>query len=214
VSKLVATAGADAYSWYKLVLVVRDLSDEIYQQCKSGEKIHQDLVTAVALFLRDKDKVVKRFKKVADAEGQANFVLSFATPDVWKMIQPKLRGVDDHRCKFRNHVTKTMKSVDKAGAAIDKSKRAMKSATTLDAGVKAGAAYMQLKRASRDLVADLEEKERQLSAIEETLKQAKMTIDDRTTVEKLKQFGGRMKALKTAESIALAGKTLVKLATP
>lgn len=73
-------------------------------------------------------------------------------------------------------------------AGADKLFKAMKAATNLKDGVKIGAKCMQLKGMVTALAKKLEERERYLDDMQELMKGNGLSIDDRTALQKIKDF--------------------------
>jgi hypothetical protein len=105
-----------------------------------------------------------------------------------KKIKSNLADVEKARVAYREHTTKTRHRADKLGASADKLMKAMKSNRTLKEGVKIGAKCMDLKRAGSAMNKKLAEREAFLVEIQEVMKGNGLEIDDRTTIQKIKEL--------------------------
>lgn len=105
-----------------------------------------------------------------------------------KKIKSNLADVEKARVAYREHTTKTRHRADKLGASADKLMKAMKSNRTLKEGVKIGAKCMDLKRAGSAMNKKLAEREAFLVEIQEMMKGNGLEIDDRTTIQKIKEL--------------------------
>lgn len=162
---------------------------------------------------KPKEAITKLFAKIKaagtevtqgkDAKAVASAVLDF----VVKAIQSKLADVEKARTAYREHTTKTRHKTDKISIEAGKLQAAMKSATTLKDGVRIGAECMAVKREVTAMARKLEQREAFLAEMQELMKGNGLEIDDRTTIQKLKELD-KMSILETGKEIASAIKTI------
>ncbi|PLS20733.1 hypothetical protein [Neptunicoccus cionae] len=103
-------------------------------------------------------------------------------------IKSKLADVEKARVAYRNHNTKTRHKTDSLSGSADKLTKAMKAAKGLKDGVAIGAKMMAVKRRVSAMAAKLEEREKFLDEMQEIMKSGGLEIDDKTTLQKLKQL--------------------------
>jgi hypothetical protein len=107
---------------------------------------------------------------------------------VVKGVKAKLADAEKARKAYREHTTKTRHKVDDMSAKADKLQKAMRAAKNLKAGVKIGAQCMQVKHGVSAMASKLDDREKFLDSMQEVLSEAGMKIDDRTTLDKLKEL--------------------------
>ncbi len=117
-------------------------------------------------------------------------------------VKSKLADANKARQKYREHTTKTRQKVDSMSASADKLQKAMRSAKNLKEGVKIGAQCMQVKHGVSAMASKLDDREKFLDSMQDILSEAGMDIDDRTTLDKLKELDKK--------TILTEGKDLLK----
>jgi hypothetical protein len=115
-------------------------------------------------------------------------VMGNAIKYIQAKIKSKLADVEKARVAYRNHNTKTRHKTDQLSGSADKLTKAMKAAKGLKEGVAVGAKMMSVKRNVSALAAKLEEREKFLDEMQDVMKAGGLEIDDRTTVQKLKEL--------------------------
>jgi hypothetical protein len=103
-----------------------------------------------------------------------------------KGVKSKLADAEKARKAYREHTTKTRHKTDELSAKADKLQKAMKQAKNLKQGVKIGAQCMQVKHGVSALAAKLEERVKFLEGMQDIMADNGLSIDDRTTLDKLK----------------------------
>lgn len=218
VARLVPTMGADVTAWYQITKTVVAMGLEIKQQIKNEEKLRADLVDGVNAYITlrgttlmqaakrqgvdtsgiDIKKPLEAIGAIAEkikaggnellkgrtAKGVAVEVADF----VIKGVKAKLSDAEGARVFYRNHTVKTRERVDSLSSEADKLMKKVKSADNLKEGVKLGAACMALKRGVSALAAKLVEREKFLDEMQRVMTGNGLTIDDRTTLDKLREF--------------------------
>ncbi len=218
VGRLVASMGADVTAYISAGKTVITLGLEINQMLKNEEALRKDLVKGIKTYIDLRGTVMKQaierqgmdmsgidvthpidsLKIVAgkiktggeevlkgrDAKAVLGEVMDFAV----KGIKSQLNNAEQARVHYRNHTVKTRHKVDELSVAADKLMKATKAATTLKEGVKLGAQAMAAKRAVTEMAKKLTEREKFLDEMQELMKGNGLTIDDRTTLQKLKDI--------------------------
>jgi hypothetical protein len=146
----------------------------------SGISVSQPLVAVKALALKAK-AMGNEVTKGRDAKQIATELLDF----VVKGIKAKLGDAEKARKAYREHTTKTRQRTDGVSAKADKLAKAMKSAKTLKEGVKVGAECMRIKAQVSAMAAKLDQREKFLDEMQALMKGNGLSIDDRTTLQKL-----------------------------
>lgn len=139
---------------------------------------------AIKNALRSAQAAGDEVTKGQDLKSIAAKIMDFSV----KKIKSGLADVEKARVAYREHTTKTRHRADKLGAGADKLMKAMRSNKTLKEGVKIGAKCMELKRAGTAMNKKLAEREAYLLEIQEVMKGNGLEIDDRTTIQKIKQL--------------------------
>lgn len=240
VGKLVATAGADVTSYVSIANTLRVIGTEINQQLKNEDKLRKDLITGMQSFITlrgaalqqavarqgvdmtgidishplDSIRIIAKkvitgkaeLLKGRDAKGVASEVADF----VVKEVKAQFYDVESARKAYRNHTAKTRERTDSLSLAADKLTMAMKSATTLKDGVKIGAECMALKRGVRAMATKLTERESFLDEMQALMKGNGLTIDERTTFDKLKALD-KMTVVETAADLYSSIKSVTSL---
>lgn len=107
---------------------------------------------------------------------------------VIKGIKAKQGDAETARKHYREHTTKTRHKTDSMSVDADKLMKAMKAAKNLKDGVKIGAECMSLKRAVSAMAAKLVEREKFLDEMQALMAGNGLTIDDKTTLQKIKEL--------------------------
>ncbi len=218
IAALVATSGADLQAYYSIAKTVYEVGKEIYEYNKGEATLRKELDSGIQAFIALRGttlmqaakrqmvdtsgltiskpvdalkEIVGRVQKAGaealkgrDAKGVLVEVMDFTV----KQIKSGLNDVEKARVAYRNHVVKTRQKVDNMSAAADKLFKAVKAATNLKDGVKIGAKCMQLKGMVSALAKKLDEREKYLQEMEDLMKGNGLTIDDRTALQKIKDF--------------------------
>jgi hypothetical protein len=240
VAKLVATMGADVSSYLAIGKTLVTMGLEINQQIKNEEKLRKDLVDGVQAYISLRGTTLKQaatrqgvdmsgvdishpldaIKKIAlkvkaggaevlkgrDAQGVATEVMDF----VVKGIKSKMSDAEKARILYRNHTAKTRERTDALSLKADDLMKATKASKTLKDGVKLGAQCMALKREVSGLATKLTERERFLDEMQRLMQGNGLTIDDRTTIDKLKELDKTTLA-SSAQEIASNIKSIYEL---
>lgn len=234
VASLVGTMGADVTAYVSIAKTLYDLGKDLQQQLKDEEKLRKDLNEGVKAFFALREnaitQAVKRqgvdmsgidikhpldsIKAIAlkakaageevlkgrDAKAVAVEVADF----IVKSIKSQLADVEKARVAYRNHTVKTRERTDNLSSKADDLTKAMKAAKTLKDGVKIGAKCMEAKRSVTVMATKLKDREKYLDEMEILLKGNGLTIDDRTTFQKIRQLD--------LETIFTEGKELFDIA--
>ena len=230
VATLVASMGADVTAYYSLAKVVYAMGTELNQQLKNEEKLRKDLDTAIRKFIDLRGNTIMQAAKrqMVDTSGldpshpidsikvilgkikaggdeimkgrDLKGIMTEVTDFVIKGIKSQSADVEKARTAYRDHTTKTRKKVDNLSGEADKLAKAMKAATTLKDGVKIGAQVMGLKRGVTELGKKLDEREKYLDSMQELMKGNGLTVDDKTTWQKLKELD-KMTAAETVKEV-------------
>lgn len=230
VARLVPTMGADVHAWYQIGKTIVSMGLEIKQQVKNEEKLRADLEGGVQAYITLRGTILMQaakrqgadtsgidFKKPLEAIGAiaekvraggqellkgrtAKGVAAEVADFVVKGIKAKLNDAEGARVFYRNHTVKTREKVDSLSAEADKLMKKVKAANTLKDGVKLGAACMALKRGVSALAAKLVERERFLDEMQRLMAGNGLNIDDRTTIDKLKEMD-KLTVASTAQEI-------------
>lgn len=218
VATLVASMGADVHAYYKLAKVCYEMGSELHQQLKNEEKLRGDLDTAIQTYIKLRGNVVMQAatRQMVDTSGldpshpidsikvilgkvkaggeeitrgrDLKSIMSEVTDFIIKGVKSQLADVEKARTAYRDHTTKTRKKVDTLSGEADKLAKMMKSAATLKEGVKIGSQVMGLKRGVSAMAVKLEEREKFLDEMQDLMKGNGLTVDDRTTLQKLKDL--------------------------
>ena len=218
IAALVATSGADLQAYYSIAKTVYEVGKEVYEYNKGEATLRKDLDSGIQAFISLRgttlmqaakrqmvdtsgltiSKPVEALKEIVgrvqkageealkgrDAKGVLVEVMDFTV----KQVKSSLNDVEKARVGYRNHVVKTRHKVDNMSVAADKLFKAMKGATNLKDGVKIGAKCMQLKGMVSAQAKKLAEREKYLEEMEDLMKGNGLTIDDRTALQKIKDF--------------------------
>jgi hypothetical protein len=216
VARLVPTMGADVSAWLQIGKTLATMGAEINQQVKNEAKLRSDLDGAIQAYItlrgttlmqaakrqgvdtsgidikKPLEAITAIATKVAAAGAEitkgrnkaaiAKEVMDFAI----KGIKAKLSDAESSRVFYRNHTVKTREKTDQLGSQADALMKKVKAATTLKEGVKLGAACMTIKREVNAMAAKLVEREKYLDEMQKLMAGNGLTIDDRTTLDKLK----------------------------
>ena len=215
---LVASHGADVHAYYSIAKTCYEVGQEIYDYNKGEVKLRKELDEAIKAFIDLRgttimqaaarqlvdtsglsiSKPVEALKEIvgrvqkAGAEAlkgrDAKAVLVEVMDFTVKAIKSQMADVEKARTAYRNHIVKTRKKVDSLSTDADKLINAMKAATTLKDGVKIGAKAMQVKIQVTAMAKKLEEREKYLDEMQDLMKGNGLTIDDRTALQKIKEF--------------------------
>ena len=218
VATLVASMGADVTAYYSLAKVVYAMGTELNQQLKNEEKLRKDLDTAIRKFIDLRGNTIMQAaqRQMVDTSGldvshpidsikvilgkikaggeeimkgrDLKGIMTEVTDFVIKGIKSNVADVEKARTAYREHTTKTRKKVDSLSSEADKLTKAMKAATNLKDGVKIGSQVMGLKRGVSELARKLDEREKYLDSMQELMKGNGLTVDDKTTWQKLKEL--------------------------
>jgi hypothetical protein len=218
VARLVGTMGADVAAYISIAKTLATLGADLVQQVKNEEKLRKDLEGGIKAFIElrgttlmqaakrqlgdtsgidishplDAIKTIaskavtagKEVTKGRDAKTIAKDVLDF----VIKGIKAKQGDAETARKHYREHTTKTRHKTDSMSVDADKLMKAMKAANNLKDGVKIGAECMALKRAVSAMAAKLIEREKFLDEMQALMAGNGLTIDDKTTLQKIKEL--------------------------
>ncbi|MDB5819010.1 MAG: hypothetical protein JWQ11_2650 [Rhizobacter sp.] len=216
VARLVPTMGADVSAWLQIAKTAAAMGAEIAQQVKNEAKLRSDLDGAVQAYITLRGTTLmqaakrqgvdtsgidikKPLEAIAAIAGKisaagaeitkgrskveiAKEVMEFAV----KGIKAKLSDAEAARVFYRNYTVRTREKVDSLGGQADALMKKVKSATTLKDGVKIGAACMAVKREVTTMAAKLVDREKYLDEMQRLMTGNGLTIDDRTTLDKLK----------------------------
>jgi hypothetical protein len=216
--RLVASMGADVTAYISAGKTLITLGLEIHQMLKDEEALRKDLMKGIQTYIKLRGTVVMQaierqgidtsgidishpidtMKVVAgkiksggeevlkgrDAKAVLGEVMDFAV----KGVKAGLNDVEKARTKYRDHTVKTRHKTDDMSSAADKLMKATKGATTLKEGVKLGAKAMEAKRAVTVMAKKLDQREKFLEEMQELMKGNGLSIDDRTTIQKLKEL--------------------------
>jgi hypothetical protein len=216
--RLVASMGADVTAYISAGKTLVTLGLEINQLLKNEEKLRKDLTKGIQTYIKlrgtvmmqaierqgvdtsgidishpmDSLKVVagkikaggEEVLKGRDAKTVLGNIMDFAV----KGVKTQLNNAEQARVHYRNHTVKTRHKVDDLSASADKLMKATKGAGNLKEGVKLGAKAMEVKRAVAVLAKKLDEREKFLEEMQELMQGNGLAIDDRTTLQKLKQI--------------------------
>lgn len=218
VARLVGTMGADVAAYISIAKTLATLGADLVQQVKNEEKLRKDLEGGIKAFIDlrgttlmqaakrqlgdtsgidishplDAIKTIatkavtagKEVTKGRDGKTIAKDVLDF----VIKGIKAKQGDAETARKHYREHTTKTRHKTDSMSVDADKLMKAMKAAKNLKDGVKIGAECMSLKRAVSAMAAKLIEREKFLDEMQALMAGNGLTIDDKTTLQKIKEL--------------------------
>ena len=218
VATLVASMGADVTAYFSLAKVVYAMGTELNQQLKNEEKLRKDLDSAINKFIDLRGSTILQAAKrqMVDTSGldpshpidsikvilgkvkaggeeilkgrDMKGVMTEVSDFIIKGVKSHLADVEKARTAYRDHTTKTRKKVDNLSSEADKLAKAMKAATNLKEGVKIGSQVMGLKRGVTELGKKLDEREKYLDSMQELMKGNGLTVDDKTTWQKLKEL--------------------------
>jgi hypothetical protein len=218
IAALVASSGADLHAYYSIAKTVYEVGKEIYEYNKGEATLRKELDSGIQAFIALRgttlmqaakrqmvdtsgltiSKPVEALKEIVgrvqkagaealkgrDAKGVLTEVMDFTV----KQIKSGMNDVEKARVAYRNHVVKTRHKVDNMSASADKLFKAVKAATNLKDGVKIGAKCMQLKGMVSAMAKKLAEREKYLEEMEDLMKGNGLTIDDKTALQKIKEF--------------------------
>jgi hypothetical protein len=218
ITKLVTTAGADVTAYFSIAKICYGVGKEIYEYCKSEEKLRKELSKAVKDFINVRgaaiNQAVERQRldtaglnvanpkavmkdiaaQIASAGSEllmdrsAKEVLSEVMDMVLNSIKSAKENAEAARVAYRNHTVKTRHKVDSLSVEADKLVKRMKSALTLNDGVKIGAMAMAVKRKVAAMAEKLAEREKFLDDMQEILAKGGLSFDDKTTLDKIKEL--------------------------
>ncbi|HEX5371603.1 MAG TPA: hypothetical protein VFW84_02605 [Aquabacterium sp.] len=242
VARLVGTMGADVAAYISIAKTLATLGADLVQQVKNEEKLRKDLMDGIQAFITlrgttlmqaakrqmvdtsgidvshplDAIKAItgkvmaagKEVTKGRDAKTIAKDMVDF----VIKGIKAKQGDAETARKHYREHTTKTRHKTDSMSTDADKLMKAMKSATNLKDGVKIGAQCMALKRSVSAMALKLTEREKFLDEMQLLMAGNGLTIDDRTTLQKIKELDKAtiVAEIKEVATLANAVKGLVE----
>lgn len=218
IAALVASSGADLHAYYSIAKTCYEVGKEIYEYNKGEATLRKELDAGIQAFIALRGttlmqaakrqmvdtsgltiskpidalkEIVGRVQKAGaealkgrDAKGVLTEVMDFTV----KQIKSGMNDVEKARVGYRNHVVKTRHKVDSMSASADKLLKAMKTAKNLKDGVKIGAKCMQMKGMVTALAKKLDEREKYLEEMQDLMKGNGLTIDDRTALQKIKDF--------------------------
>jgi len=218
VAKLVATHGADVTSYISIAKQLKTLAEDVQQQMKAEDELRKDLVVNVQAYFASREKILVEFAKrqlvdmskinasdpigsidaiaakvaaVGGAAAKGRSLVQIAK-DVHGIVSngvtPILTKAETSRKAYREHTTKTRHKTDGISAEADKLDKAMKAAKTLKLGVQIGAQCMSVKRSARAMAVKLDNRETFLQEMQKIMAGEGMEIDDRTTLQKLKEL--------------------------
>lgn len=234
VARLVGTMGADVAAYISIAKTLATLGADLVQQIKNEEKLRKDLIDGIQAFITlrgttlmqaakrqmvdtsgidinhplDAIKTIagkvsaagKEITKGRDAKTIAKDVADF----VIKGIKAKQGDAETARKHYREHTTKTRHKTDSISADADKLMKAMRAAKTVKDGVKIGAECMALKRSVSAMALKLTEREKFLDEMQALMAGNGLTIDDKTTIQKLKELDKATIVAEAKEMITLA----------
>ncbi len=234
VARLVGTMGADVAAYISIAKTLATLGADVVQQIKNEEKLRKDLMDGIQAFITlrgttlmqaakrqmvdlsgievshplDAIKAItgkvmaagKEVTKGRDAKTIAKDLADF----VIKGIKAKQADAETARKHYREHTTKTRHKTDALSADADKLMKAMKSANNLKDGVKIGAQCMALKRSVTAMAVKLTDREKFLDDMQSLMAGNGLTIDDKTTLQKIKELDKATILAEAKEVITLA----------
>lgn len=218
IGSLVGSSGADVTAYLSIAKTVHSLAMDVVQHAKNEAKLRSDLDKAVQSMIAQRATAIQQAAtrnqlslsgiepsqplnaikamaaKVA-AAGQAatqgkspKDVMLDVTKFIYATIKSEVNNVETCRKHYREHTTKTRQRADDLSLNADKLMKAMKSASSLSEGVKIGQSCMALKRQVTALNAKLADREKYLLEIQDLMEMNGLKIDDRTTLQKIKQL--------------------------
>ena len=234
VARLVGTMGADVAAYISIAKTLATLGADVVQQIKNEEKLRKDLIDGIQAFISlrgttlmqaakrqmvdtsgidinhplDAIKTItgkvsaagKEITKGRDAKTIAKDVADF----VIKGIKAKQGDAETARKHYREHTTKTRHKTDSMSTEADKLMKAMKAAKTVKDGVKIGADCMALKRSVSAMAVKLTDREKFLDEMQALMAGNGLTIDDKTTIQKIKELDKATIVAEAKEMITLA----------
>ncbi|MEM9197414.1 MAG: hypothetical protein AAGD12_06125 [Pseudomonadota bacterium] len=232
VGRLVGTMGADITAYVTIGKELVTLGLDLRQQLKNEEKLRKDLQKGIQDYITlrgtlimqaaerqltdtsgiDIKKPIEAIKTIAgklktagtevtknkDPKTVATAVMDF----VVKGIKSQISDAEASRKAYREHTTKTRHKTDKVSAKADALQDAMKKAKNLKDGVKIGAQCMAVKRSVKALADKLEEREAFLDEMQQLMAGNGLTIDDRTTLQKIRELDKMTVASSAGEVIS------------
>lgn len=218
VGRLVGTMGADITAYVTIGKELVTLGLDLRQQLKNEEKLRKDLQKGIQAYITlrgtlimqeaerqltdtsgiDVKKPIEAIKTIAGkiktagtavTKGKDPKTVAKAVMDVVvKGIKYQIGDAETARKAYREHTTKTRHKTDALSSKADALQGAMKKAKNLKDGVKIGAHCMTVKHNVKALAAKLEEREAFLEEMQQLMAGNGLTIDDRTTLQKIKEL--------------------------
>lgn len=234
VGRLVATMGADVSAYLSIAKTLYTLGSDVVQQLKNEEKLRKDLIDGIQAFITLRGTMLMQAAKrqMVDTSGidvshpldsiktiagkvmsagqevtkgrSAKAIAGEVADFVIKGVKTKLSDAESARKSYREHTTKTRHKTDSLSENADKLFKAMKAAPTLKEGVKIGAECMALKRAVTAMATKLTEREKFLEEMQQLMAGNGLSIDDRTTLQKIKELDKMTIATEVKEMFTLA----------
>lgn len=234
VARLVGTMGADVAAYISIAKTLATLGADLVQQIKNEEKLRKDLMDGIQAFitLRGTTLMQAAKRQMVDTSGievshpldaiktitgkvmaagkevtkgrDAKTIAKDLADFVIKGIKAKQGDAETARKHYREHTTKTRHKTDGMSTDADRLMKAMKAANNLKDGVKIGAECMALKRSVSAMAVKLTEREKFLDEMQSLMAGNGLTIDDKTTIQKIKELDKATIVAEAKEMITLA----------
>ncbi|RZI82211.1 MAG: hypothetical protein EOP38_16660 [Rubrivivax sp.] len=234
VARLVGTMGADVAAYISIAKTLATLGADLVQQIKNEEKLRKDLMDGIQAFitLRGTTLMQAAQRQMVDTAGievthpldaiktitgkimaagkeatkgrDAKTIAKDLADFVIKGIKAKQGDAETARKHYREHTTKTRHKTDAMSTDADKLMKAMKAADNLKDGVKIGAQCMALKRSVTAMALKLTDREKFLDEMQGLMAGNGLTIDDKTTLQKIKELDKATILAEAKEMITLA----------
>jgi hypothetical protein len=185
--EIVGSGGADVLAWRNLAKDIMGLAKLIVDACKDEARLRTDLIQSFRTYSTAKQQRLDEAVKAQDWKARMRLKLK----EIWESEKKQAEKVEAQRKKYRNEVSALIQKVDGVGEKREKLLATLKKSGSINAkSISSGNEMVALGRKCKTMNDHILECQRFLDSLAPLLTEAGVQVDDRTVLQKLKQFDG------------------------